>query len=265
MSFVGVLWRDRELLWRLAQREVLGRYRGAALGLYWSMLIPLMMLGVYTVIFSQVFQARWGSLENSGSLGFAINLFAGLIVFNIFSECIGKAPQLLIENPSYVKKIIFPLHILGAAKVLSALLHAAISLAMLVVFQLLATGSLPPTYLWVPAVWLPLALVTLSGTWLLSAAGVFLRDISQATTVLLNLVMFLSPIFYPISQLPPRLRELLHWNPIALTIEQTRQICIDGSGPSWTYLVLGTSLAALACELSFRIFGRAKRAFADVL
>jgi len=265
LRFPRALWVNRELWWRLTEREVLGRYRGSMLGVAWSFLNPLAMLAVYTFVFSQVFKARWGGLEQAGPLGFAVNLFAGLIVFNLFAECINRAPVLVLVNPNYVKKVIFPLEILAGVAVGSAGFHALTSLAVLVIFELMAFHSLPITFLWLPLVWVPLVLGCLALTWFLAALGVFLRDIGQVVGVVVSMLMFLSPIFFPVSALPQRWQPVLALNPLAQVIEQTRQVVVAGNPPGAGYLIGGTLLATLACELSFRSFQKAKRAFADVM
>jgi len=263
--FPAAIWRDRELWWRLTEREILGRYRGSMLGWGWSFLQPLLMLTVYTFVFSQVFKARWGNLEQAGPLGFAVNLFAGLIVFNLFAECVTRAPGLVLANPNYVKKVIFPLEVLGVVTIGNAVFHAITSLVILVLFELLAFKSLPITYLWLPLVWLPLVLGSLAITWLLAAMGVFLRDIGQFVGVGVSMLMFLSPVFFPISAMPLRWRPLLNLNPLAHVIEQTRIVTLLGHPPSSSYLLAGILITLVACELSFRGFQKAKRAFADVM
>jgi lipopolysaccharide transport system permease protein len=223
------------------------------------------MLAVYTFVFSQVFKARWGGLEQAGPLGFAVNLFAGLIVFNLFSECVNRAPGRVVANPNYVKKVVFPLEVLGCVAVGSAGFHALTSLLILLLFELLAFHHLPLTLLWLPLIWLPLILGSLACTWLLSAAGVFLRDIGQLIGVGLNMLMFLSPIFFPLSALPARWQPLLQLNPLAQAIEQTRRAAVQGLNPEWGYVVIATLTTLAACELSFRGFQGSKKAFADVL
>jgi lipopolysaccharide transport system permease protein len=265
LRFPLALWRHRQLWWRLTEREVLGRYRGSALGIGWSFMTPVAMLAVYTFVFSQVFKARWGGLEGAGPLGFAVNLFAGLIVFNLLSECVSRAPGLVIANPNYVKKVIFPLEVLGSVAVGSAGFHAITSLIILIVFELIAFRQLPVTILWLPVVWLPLVCGSLACTWLLSAAGVFLRDIGQLVGVMLNMLMFLSPIFFPSSALPIRWQPILALNPLAQVIEQTRRVAVQGENPNLAYLLAGTIVSVLACELCFRIFQKSKEAFADVI
>lgn len=265
LQFPESLWRNRELFWRLTEREVLGRYRGSALGVAWSFINPLTMLGVYTFVFSQIFKARWGGLEQAGPLSFAVNLFAGLIAFNLFSECVSRAPSLVTSNPSYVNKVVFPLEILGSVAVGSAVFHAGTSLIILLAFQLFAFHQLPITLAWLPLVWLPLVLASLSCTWLLSAAGVFLRDTGQLIAVGLNMLMFLSPIFYPLSALPEKWQWVLSLNPLSQVIEQTRRTILQGLTPDRNYMIFGILLSTLLCEISFRVFLKSKRAFADVL
>ena len=265
LKFPGRILGQRELWWRLTQREVLGRYRGSALGLGWSFITPLAMLAVYTFVFSQVFKARWGGLEQAGPLGFAVNLFAGLIVFNLFSECIIRAPALIVSNPNYVKKVVFPLEILGCVTIGSAVFHAITSSVVLLIFELIAYQRIPLTILWLPIIWIPLVIGTLAITWILSAAGVFLRDIAQVTAVAVNMLMFLSPIFYPASALPEQWQLILQLNPLAQVIEQTRRVAVLGMQPNPSYIVIGIVLALVACESSFRIFTKSKKAFADVL
>ena len=265
LRFPTALWRHRELWWRLTEREVLGRYRGSVLGMAWSFLNPLAMLAVYTFVFSQVFKARWGNLEESGPIGFAVNLFAGLIVFNFFAECVNRAPTIILANPNYVKKVIFPLETLAGVAVGSALFNAITSLAVLAIFELVGGGRLPWTAAWLPLVWLPLLLGCLGITWILGALGVFLRDVGQIVTVMVSMLMFLSPIFFPLSALPVKWQPVLSLNPLATVIEQTRVVLIAGHPPSIAYIFFAIVFATIFCEVSYRSFQRAKRAFADVL
>ena len=265
LRFHVYFWRYRELWWRLTEREILGRYRGSILGIAWSFITPLAMLAVYTFVFSHVFKARWGGIEQAGPLAFAINLFAGLIVFNLFSECAMKSPSVILNNPNYVKKVVFPVEILSCVTVGNALFHAITSLCILVLFEIIAFQHVPPSIFWLPFVWLPLILGSLACSWFLSAAGVFLRDIGQLISVGINMLMFLSPIFFPLSALPERLQPLLMINPLAPVIEQTRRVAVKGIEPDWSYLLIGITVGLVICEISFRGFQKSKKAFADVL
>jgi lipopolysaccharide transport system permease protein len=265
LHFIESLIHHRVLWWRLTQREVVGRYKGSALGLGWAFITPLLMLAVYTLVFSQVFKARWGGLEEAGPMAFAINLFAGLIVFNLFTECVSRAPELILQNPNYVKKVVFPLELLAAVAVASACVHLVASLSILIIANLLAFHSLPLTILWLPLVWLPLMLLSLATCWILSAAGVFMRDLGQLVRIGLNMLIFLSPVFFPISAMPEKWRPIIAINPLAAIIEQTRNVLVQGREPSFAYIILATIATLLCCELAFRAFSKAKRSFADVI
>lgn len=275
LRFPRALWKQRDLWWQLSKRDVQGRYRGSMLGWGWSLITPLLMLAVYTFVFSQIFQARWSDLQQSGPLVFAINLFAGLIVFNVFSETANQSPSLMLSNANLVTKVIFPLEILPAVTVTAALFHALTSLMVLLGFQLL-NGLLSHSWwlghwgvqasaLWLPLVWFPLFTSCLALGWLLSALGVYLRDLGQVMGVAVNLLLFLSAVFYPLSALPDRWQPLLQLNPLVMVIEQTRRVAVNGMSPSAIYLFTGSVLGIVACELSYRAFEKARRGFADVL
>ena len=265
LTFPTALWRQRELLWKLSLREVQGRYRGSILGWSWSFLTPLLTLAVYTFVFSQVFKARWGNLEQSGPLFFAINLFIGLIVFNVFAETANQTPGAILNNSNLVTKVIFPLEVLPVASVASALFHALTSLAVLLIFELISLGHIPASLTWLPLIWVPLISGCIALGWLLSALGVYLRDLGQVIGVAVNLLMFLSAVFYPLSALPAKWQPLLQLNPLVLVIEQSRRVAVNDLTPSLTYIFGGSLAGLIACELSFRAFQKARRGFADVV
>lgn len=277
LRFLAALWKQRELFLQLSKREIQGRYRGSIMGWSWSLITPLLMLAVYTFVFSQVFRARWGDLEQSGPLVFAINLFAGLIVFGVFSETICQSPTLMLNNINLVTKLVFPLEVLPAVTVAAALFHALTSLVVLIFFQLcnqlLIAGQvqnsglagLHPTLFWLPLVWTPLICGCLALSWGLSALGVYLRDLTQVTGVIANLLMFLSAVFYPLSSLPPKWQPVLQLNPLVPIIEQTRRVAVNGLNPSFLYLIGGIAISVLAAELAFRSFQKSRVGFSDVL
>ena len=264
--FMAFLMDHMELIQQLTYREIASRYRGSALGWAWSLITPLMMLAVYTLVFSSIFQTRWaGSPATQNTLTTALNIFAGMITFGMLSEAAGQAPAAILSKPNYVTKIVFPLEALPVAIVASALFHACTSAIILIgSIQFLGQG-LPVTSLWLPLVWLPMVLICLASCWCLSALGVFLRDLGQIVGVALSMLMFLSTVFYPLEALPSSLRPLLSLNPLIEVIHQTREVLLNGNSPSPIYLAVGTGMGILACELSFRGFTRARRGFADVI
>ncbi|AMR79247.1 MULTISPECIES: ABC transporter permease [Cupriavidus] len=255
---------QRRLILDLAKREVAGRYRGSALGLLWSFFNPLLMLAVYTFVFSVVFKARWTSGSDSKT-EFALVLFAGLMVFNLFAECVNRAPGLVLGNANYVKKVVFPLEILPFVALASAAFHMLISLGVWLLFYLIFFGVPPLTVVLLPLVLLPLALLTLGVSWLLASLGVYLRDVTQIITVITAVLMFLSPIFYSVSSLPAAYRPFLQVNPLTLTIEQARDVMIWGKAPDWVVWIGYLFITSMIAWLGFAWFQKTRKGFADVL
>ena len=264
MGAVRSLWTNRQLIARMGQREIIGRYKGSAMGLAWSFITPLFMLAIYTFVFSVVFQARWGTSEESKTQ-FAVVLFAGLIVHTLFSDVINRAPQLVLGNVNYVKKVVFPLEILPVVQLLSATFHALVSVAVLIAAQLVFQGSLPITALLLPVVLLPFLLLTLGLAWCLASLGVFVRDVGQTISLITSVMLFMSPVFFPVQSLPPALQPWMHLNPLTFVIEQVREVVVWGRLPDWHGLAV-YSLASIATAwLGFAWFQKTRKGFADVL
>jgi lipopolysaccharide transport system permease protein len=259
------LWRNRGLIKTLTTREIVGRYRGSVLGMLWSFFNPVFMLVVYTFVFSVVFKARWGSGGSESKAEFALVLFAGILLFNLFAECINRAPSLIVTNPTYVKKVVFPLEILPWVSFGAALFHTLISLVVWLLFSLVVFGVPPLTAVLFPLVLLPLTLMTMGLSWLLASLGVFLRDVSQVIGILTTALMFLTPIFYPVSALPTSYRPLLYLNPLTFIIDQGRDLLIFGKGMMWGHWALLTLVSALLAWLGFAWFQKTRKGFADVL
>lgn len=258
-------WRNRHLIGQLARRDIQGRYRGSALGIVWSLLHPILMLAVYTFVFSVVFATRWPGLESEGRLHFAIVLFAGMIVFGIFSESVQRAPTLIVGQPNFVKKIVFPLEIMPWVTLVAALFHAAIGFVVLLVLLAFAEGSVPLTVFLLPLVLVPLVALCLGLAWFLASLGVFLRDVGQMIGVAVTALMFLSPLFYPSSALPEKVRWLVALNPLALPIELARSVIVFGRAPDWGPWLVHLAASVLVMWLGFAWFQRTRRAFADVI
>lgn len=258
------LWRSRDLIWMMTKRDVVGRYRGSVLGLFWSFFNPVLMLIIYTFVFSVVFKARWGT-GGENRLEFALILFAGLIVYNLFGECITRAPSLIVGNVNYVKKVVFPLEIFPLVAMAAALFHFIVSMSVLLIFLALSSGSLHWTIVFAPLVILPLLLTTLGLSWFLASLGVFLRDVGQTIGILVTVLMFLSPIFYPVSSLPDKYRTVLYLNPLTFIIEQMRAVLIWGKLPSWPGLCFMILVGMLVAWLGLVWFQKTRKGFADVL
>lgn len=256
------LRRHRQLTLQMVKREVVGRYRGSMMGMAWSLFYPLLMLSVYTFVFTVVFNARWGGSGDKGD--FAALVFVGLVVHGVFAECLTKAPGLIVANANYVKKVVFPLDILAWVLAGSALFHGAVSLFILLVAQVLF-ASVPWTAMLFPFVLLPLVFACIGLSWFLSAAGVYLRDISHVTGVASSLLLFMSPVFYPADALPEQFRFWLGINPLTYFIEESRAVLIFGRLPQGDAWLTATAVGLLTAWGGFVWFQRTRRGFADVM
>lgn len=259
-----LLSKHGNLILQLTKREVLERYRGSFLGLLWSFMHPLLMLVVYFFVFGIVFNRKWG-IEQEGDLQFAIILFTGLIVREFFAECLVRGPRLIVSNKQFVTKIVFPLEILPIVSVCVALFHAAAGLTLLILAILLTQFALPVTAVLLPVVLFPIVVLAQGVSWFLASLGVFLRDIKQVVGILATALLFLSPIFYPVSAVPEQLQTYLYLNPLTLIIEEMRNIMIFGVWPDWTSLLLYLLLAYAFMMFGLWWFFRTRNAFADVL
>jgi len=268
ISFVEIFksfWRNRNLIIALVKREVVGRYRGSLIGIAWSLFNPLLMLVIYTFVFSVVFKARWGIGVDEGKADFAILLFVGMIVHGLFAECINRAPTLILSNVNFVKKVIFPLEILPWVNLGSVLFHSTISILVLIVAQIALYQKIPYTVVLFPLILVPLLLGTMGFAWFLAALGVYLRDIGQITGVFTTILFFISPVFYPLSALPVQYQGWLRMNPLAYIMEEGRNVLIFGRLPDigqWGVMLVGGLLIAWG---GFAWFQKTRKGFADVL
>jgi lipopolysaccharide transport system permease protein len=234
------------------------------MGLLWSFFNPILMLAVYTFVFSVVFKARWVGGSDSKT-EFALVLFTGLMVFNLFSECVNRAPNLVVGNVNYVKKVVFPLEILSVVSLGSSTFHLLISLVVWLIFYLIFFGAPHATIILLPLVLIPFMLLTLGISWLLASLGVYLRDITQIIGVITTVLMFLSPIFYPIVALPEQYRPFIQISPLTLVVEQTRDVMIWGKGLEWDTWAIYLSISTAIAWLGFAWFQKTRKGFADVL
>jgi len=259
------LWHNRHLIWQMTRREIAARYRGSVIGLAWSFINPLLMLTVYTFVFSVVFKARWRTGGDESRADFAIILFSGLIVFSLFSEVVNRAPMQIVSNANYVKKVMFPLEILSLVSLGTVLFHTMVSLTVLLLAQLIINQSIPWTVVFFPLVLLPLILGSLGVGWFLAALGVYVRDIGQITAVLTTVLMFLSAVFYPISALPENYQAWLRLNPLVLIIAESRKVLVFGSLPNWSWLGMALLMGLGIAFAGFWWFQKTRKGFADVL
>jgi len=260
------LWRNRQLIVQMTRREVVGRYQGSAMGLAWSFFNPVFMLVVYTFVFSEIFKSRWGGVGGDDSkTQFAVVLFVGMIVLSLFSEVLNRAPSLILSNVNYVKKVVFPIEILPVIAMGAALFHTLVSLGVLLAAFLLFNGYCHWTSIFIPLILLPLVILTTGLAWMLASLGVFLRDVGQTIAILTTVLMFLSPVFYPVTAIPERFRPFIMANPLTFIIEQAREVLIWGHLPNWVGLGGYTLAATVVAWAGYAWFQKTRKGFADVL
>ena len=255
--------RNRELIRQLIRQDIVGRYRGSLFGVFWAFIHPLFMLSVYTLVFGIFFQAKWG---NTGSTWeFALILFSGLIIFNLFSECLMRAPALVANNPNFVKKVIFPLEILPFVSTGSALFHSIVSIVAWLCFYVSIKGLPSISILYLPLILLIFLPTILGISWFLAAAAVYFKDISQIMGMATQAFLFLSPVFYSMQLVPESFRWVMRLNPLTLIIEQARIVMLTGGTPDFDSLALYAIISLAICWGGFVFFQRLRVSFADVV
>lgn len=264
-NMVKSIWLNRSLIFQMARREILSRYKGSSLGLMWSVITPMVMLVIYTFLFSVVFKAKWNVGGDESRYEFAIVLFAGLLTHTFLAEVLNKSPALIIGNVNYVKKVVFPLEILPVINVLCAIFNTLVSILVLLIAILLIKEDLPVTAFQLPLVLLPLIILSTGLSWFLASLGVYIRDVGQSISILTTILSFLSPIFYPVSAVPAILRPWLMLNPLTFIIEQVRAVLIWGHNPDYSGLLIYMACAMFVAWLGYAWFQKTRKGFADVL
>ena len=265
LSLGTSLWLHRQLIKQMAWREVVGRYKGSLIGLFWSFINPVLMLAVYTFVFSVVFKAKWGVGGEESNTSFALILFVGLIVHGLLAEVLNRSPNLILSNVNYVKKVVFPLEILSVINLAAAFFHSLISLVVLLIASVAINGYLPWTIVLIPVVLLPLATLVMGLSWMLASLGVFIRDIGQTIGIITTVMLFMSPIFFPLSAMPEKYHPYILANPLTFIIEQSREVLIFGRLPNWSGLGIYMLIASAVAWFGYMWFQKTRKGFADVL
>jgi lipopolysaccharide transport system permease protein len=259
------VWKHRSLVWQLLRRDIESRYRGSFLGIFWSLVTPLLMLCLYTFIFQYVFKSRWNISDSETTLSFAMMLFIGLSIHGVTAEILTRSPSLIITHKNFVKKVVFPLEIISWTTLFSILFNFAIAFALAIAFVLLEMGRIPLTALWLPVILLPYCLLLLGISWLLSGIGVYLRDIQQITGTIATLLLFLSPVFFSIKILPEGLQSLILLNPISFVVDASRTVLVYGQHPDMVALGAYSLVSLMMLFTGYTVFNKLRLGFADVL
>ncbi|MCL9668603.1 ABC transporter permease [Rosenbergiella epipactidis] len=254
----------KSLLFHLTKRDITSKFKGSYAGLAWSFLNPLLLLTVYTFVFSVIMKAKWG-LKNEGNLDFAIVLFAGLIVFNMYAEATNRAANIFNDNKNYVKKVVFPLNILPIVIVNSSFFTGLISYIILLIALVVFKHTLHPDSIMTVFLIIPIYLMTLGVTYFISAIAVFVRDVGQVIAIFNMAFMFLSPIFFPMERMPKNFQAIASYNPIAYIVTQVRDSLIFSRGFDWTGYFIAVLTSLVIFVLGFLVFSSLKKDFADVI
>ena len=264
LQILLTLKHHRQLIWQMSKRDVIGRYKGSVLGIAWSFFNPLIMLIIYTVVFNTIFQSRWTPDSNSKT-EFALVLFVGMIIHGIIAEVLTRTPSLILANVNYVKKVVFPLEILPWVMMGSNLFHVLVSLLVWALIYFVANQSIYWTVIFLPIVLAPLILISMGLSWLLASLGVYIRDTGQVTGVIASIMMFLSPVFYPVTRLPESYQPFLYLNPTTFIIEEARKVLVWGKLPDFTGLLVYYLISLICLWLGYAWFQKTRKGFADVL
>jgi lipopolysaccharide transport system permease protein len=258
------LTKHGSLTFEMAKRNVSGRYRGANFGIVWSIISPFLMLGVYTLAFGFVMRSKWPQV-GEGKAIFSVILFVGLIVHGFLAECINLSPHLIVGNPNFVKRVVFPLEILPWPMVLSALFHMLMNVIVFSVLHIAVDHDFAWTIIFLPVVIAPLVLLALGLAWFLAALGVYFRDIGQITGVITTAMLFLSSAIVPTQAVPQKYRILFELNPLTFIVDQAREVALWNRMPNWGGLCIYTLMALCVLYFGFTVFRLTRRGFADVL
>jgi len=262
----SALNKHRTLVRQLFIREVAARYRGSVMGVLWSLVTPILMLGIYTFVFSYVFKARWAVQTSDGTiLNFALMLFSGLLIHGMIADILVRSPRLILDNVNFVKKVVFPLEILSWIVLLSTLFNFIIGFMLLLGFVYWELQHIPVTILWLPVILLPFLFMLMGISWLLASLGVYIRDIQQISGTLATFLLFLSPVFYSVTILPESLRMLIYLNPVSFVVEAFRNIIIFGLTPDLKGLLAYSMVSLAVAFFGFIVFQKMRRGFADVV
>lgn len=252
-----------DLIFSFAKRDLLGRYKGSALGIAWAVLTPVVMIAIFTFIFAGIFGARFGI--NDSHWDYALYLFCGLLPWSMFQETVQQSSNTIVANANLVKRVVFPLETLPAAQAFAAVGNQLFATIALLIATIVIRQNLQLTALWLPVLLIPQLLFALGAAWLIASLGVFLRDIAQGITLLLMAWMYLTPIIYPESIVPERFRWFIGINPFTALIRSYRRIFLDGLAPDWRGLLYFTLIALVVFVFGYWWFARTRKNFADVI
>lgn len=261
----SVMIHNRDLLGQTLKREISQKYRGSYLGILWNFVQPMIMMLVYSFVFGVVFKAKWDMQASNSDTEFAVILFVGISVYSVFTEAIMIAPTLITANANYVKKVIYPLEILSMVGIGSSLVQLAFNVALILLSRIIVIKTMDFFVLLFPLVLLPLLMLTLGLSWLLSAIGVFLKDMRQIASIITLVFGYATPVFFPITAVPEKLRWVMEINPMTAIVNNARNVLVFGRDPDWGALFAVYVVSYIVMMAGFRFFKKVKPGFADAM
>jgi homopolymeric O-antigen transport system permease protein len=260
------LWqlpRRIDLILTLTRRELAARYRGSFLGFLWTLVTPMVMIAIFTIIFAGIFKAKFGA--SSSQWDYALYLFCGLLPWTAFQESVQLSTTTIVGHANLVKRVVFPLEALPVSLALAAAVNQLFGTLVLVAAAGLLRHDFHLTVIYLPLILIPQLLATFGAAWLVASLGVFVRDLVQAIGLILMAWMYLTPIIYPESIVPENYRRLINLNPFTPLVRSYRRIILEGQPPDWHGLGLFLVFALLSFLLGYWWFARTRKNFADVI
>jgi len=240
-------------------------YRGSYLGLVWTFLSPLIMVALFTIVFSEVLGLRFREVTGGSSLNFGLYLYCGLLPFMVYAQALNQGVNVIRRNSALVEKVVFPLEILPLTTVITSLIQNFFGVPALMLVLVMLEQRLEWTAFMLPLVMVPQLLFTLGLAYLMAVAGTYVPDISETLRGVVRATFFITPILWPAERVPENFRFLVDYNPLAFLVEAYRNLILDGKLPD-SMAAIYFSLVALALfVVGFAAFNRVKHNFADLL
>ncbi|MFI3214067.1 MAG: ABC transporter permease [Eubacteriales bacterium] len=252
------------LFGQMIKRDFRQRYKGSILGILWSVIIPIVMLAIYTFVFGEIFQAKW-SQDSDNKFEYAFIIFCGLCVVNMVTEVMNRSTMAILGNVNYVKKVVFPLEILPVSMTITAVANASISFTILIIGSSIFLNQFYIVSLEVFLLLIPLVVMNMGVAFFLSAITVYYRDMLNLVGIMSTIILYISPVFYSVEGVPAMFKNFIYINPLTLIIENARNVCLEGTHINALEFGIMMVMSSLILFLGYWIFNRLKKGFADVM
>ena len=264
-STLITLYKRRWLIKYLVQRQLASSYRSSYLGLVWTFLSPLIMVALFTLVFSEVLGLRFREITGDSTLNFGLYLYCGLLPFLAWAQALNQGVNVIRRNRGLVESVIFPLEILPLTSVITALIQSFFGVAALMLVLVVLEQRLEWTAFLLPLVMVPQLLFTLGISYLMAIAGTYVPDIGETLRSVVRAMFFITPIIWPPERIPENLRFLVDYNPLAVLVETYRNLILDGKLPDGMAAIYFSLVALALFIVGFAAFNRVKHNFAGLL